>query len=382
MKRRVDRLFVRMHPRIYKARRVVTLDPSQPEIWDAGLAVHNERIVALGPWIELKDHGPSFDLGPATLVPALINAHTHLELSHLVGKIPPGLGFMAWADQLFALLRTADQAPSKRANVNFACPGVAYVVDVRSKPTPLGSPQQHVCTAVRTLREYAGRNRAICPELEQGREVWSFAAHALYSTHAEFAVQLKFMAEQHGRVFSIHLSEVPGENQLFLSGQGDFAAFLRARRVLPKGFDAPGLSAVAYADALGILNVRTVAVHCVHVSDADIEILARSGARVCLCPRSNAWIGVGQAPVAALWTAGIPLCLGTDSLASNADLDMWSELRALRDFLPDISLTELLTMASRNPAAALGLDDQCGCLKLGMPARWAVAPEDFANLPA
>lgn len=369
-----------MYPCIYKARRIITLDPDVPELWDAGLAVQHGRIVAVGPWSELKSCGPVHDLGTVTLVPGLINAHTHLELSHLAGAIPQGLGFSAWADSLFALLRTSARKQNSAQSFNdYVGQGLACVLDVCSRPGHTYAQLEQAGIHIVSVQEYAGRVRKI--DDTANTLTWSRAAHALYSTQAEFVVQLKQWCENQGKVFSIHLAEVPGENDFFVHGQGQFAEFLRARRILLKNFQPPGLSAVAYAKSLGVLNARTLAVHCVHVDDADIDVLAHSGTRVCLCLRSNAWIGVGQPPVAALHEAEIPLCVGTDSLASNTDLDIWAELRAVRAVLPTITLTELLAMATRIPAELLGLGQEYGRLAVGNRACWAVLPEDWAELP-
>ena len=154
--------------------------------------------------------------------------------------------------------------------------------------------------------------------------------------------------------------------------------FLRVRRILPKGFEAPGISAVAYAHELGLLDCSTLAVHCAQAGGEDVEILAASGASVCLCPRSNANIGVGTPPASSLRAAGVPLCLGTDSLASVENLDLWEELRALRALLPPgTPLTGLLEAVTVAPARALGIAGDYGSLEPGRLAAWAVLPEDF-----
>lgn len=367
-----------MHPHVYAARRILTLDPEMPEIRDGALAVQHGRIVDLGPWARLKSYGPSHDLGPVTLAPGLINAHTHLELSHLAGAIAPVLGFFAWADALFARLRHPPHKSDLPAlDAHIFGQGLACILDVCSKPAQRYEQLAQAGIRVLSVREYAGRTRIV----DDAEPAWSRAAHALYSTQPEYVVQLKNWCERRGKLFSMHLAEVPGENELFLRGQGQFAEFLRARRILSKNFQPPGLSAVAYAKSLGILNARTLAVHCVHVQDADIDILTRSGAGVCLCLRSNAWIGVGQAPVAALHEAEIPLCVGTDSLASNTDFDLWSELRAARACAPQMSLTELVAMATRTPAFLCGLSGEYGHLGVGMRACWSLVPQDLADLP-
>jgi cytosine/adenosine deaminase-related metal-dependent hydrolase len=360
------------------------MDPACPEVMDGAILLEDGRIVAVAPWRETAG-APCRDLGPVTLVPGLVNAHTHLELSHLARRVPGGQGFAGWADGLFAAMR-ANRLTSSDLNaalVGARASGTCFVADV------VGGEALAVRAALAAqglgghlFREMSGRGGLpeLSPQDWPGR--WSPSVHALYSTAPALAREAKGWCVSRGLPFSLHLAEAPGENELFLGRGGEFAAFLSARRILPKGFVPPGLSAVAYASELGLLDGRTLAVHCVHVDEADIGILVRSGAGVCLCPRSNRRIGVGEAPVATLHAAGATLCLGTDSLASNDDLDLWAELRAVRALLPtDIPLRDLLAMVTTHPAKVLGLGDEYGSLEAGKRAVWAVLPPDFAVLP-
>ena len=362
-----------------RAGRILTMNPSHPEIRDGGLLVREGRILAVGSWKEMAGSGIPRDLGPVTMVPGLINAHTHLEVSHLGGRMPMRQGFMAWADALFAAMREGRPGESAvdRAVMEAQASGTCCVADVVGREFDLvRSVLQRRGLEGFLLREYSGRGREFTPMPLPG--LWSLGVHALYSTDSGLAQAVKGWCELRGLPFSLHLAEVPGENELFLSGGGEFAAFLRERRILPKGFAAPGMSAVGFAGALGLLNERTVAVHCVQVGGDDVQILAQSGAFVCLCPRSNRNIGVGEAPVAALRVAGIPLCLGTDSLASVQSLDLWEEVRAVRRLLPaQATLEEILSMATVNPARALGLGQDLGSLEVGKRAAWAVLPHDL-----
>ena len=362
-----------------RAGRILTMDPKCPEIVDGGLCVRDGRILAVGPWKEVAGGGARRDLGPATIVPGLINAHTHLELSHLAGLASLGQGFLAWADSLFAAMRTA--RPGKGA-MDLAVreardSGTCCVADVVGREFDL------VRLVLRQgglegflLREYSGRNRDFDPSDLSGP--WSSGVHALYSTDSGFSQAVKGWCESRNLPFSLHLAEVPGENELFLRGEGEFADFLRKRRILPRGFRVPAMSAVKFAAKLGLLNERTLAVHCVQVDGDDMKILARSGASVCLCPLSNAGIGVGDPPAAALHAAGIPLCLGTDSLASSPGLDLWEEVRAVRRLLPvGTAIQDILPMVTVNPARALGLCRDYGSLAVGKRAAWAVLPRDL-----
>jgi cytosine/adenosine deaminase-related metal-dependent hydrolase len=364
-----------------RARRILPMTPDCPEIADAGLLIRDGRILAVGPWDEIAGHGVERDLGAVTLVPGLINAHTHLELSHLARCVATGQGFMAWADSLFAAMRQGrpDESALEQAAWEARASGTCCVADVVAREAELvsGALAGQGLEGL-LLREFSGRGRAFNPPALPGR--WSAAIHALYSTEKAFAQTVKDWCLARDLPFSLHLAEVPGENELFRSGRGEFADFVRARRILPKGFQVPGVSATEFARNLGLLDEKTLAVHCVRVDRRDVEILAQSGASVCLCPRSNRLIGVGDAPVADLHAARIPLCLGTDSLASVQSLDLWEEVRAVRRLLTrPAPLHDLLAMVTVNPARVLGLEHDFGSLEAGKRAVWAVLPGDLAE---
>ena len=365
----------------FRAARILTMNPAEPVIADGGILVDSGRVVAIGQWRRIAGHGEVTDLGRVTLVPGLVNAHAHLELSHLAGRIPPGLGFPGWADRLFAEMRGQhpDAQSVERAVASMRASGTCLVADVvgREAAAVRRALDAHALGG-HLFREFSGGRRA--PGLETGTcpGSWSPSVHALYSTDPALARELKGWCSARGLPFSLHLAEVPGENDLFLGLGGDFASFLQVRRILPKGFEAPGISAVAYAHELGLLDCGTLAVHCAQAGGEDAEILAASGASACLCPRSNAYIGVGAPPASSLRAAGVPLCLGTDSLASVENLDLWEELRALRALLPPgTPLTGLLEAVTVTPAHALGIAGDYGSLEPGRLAAWAVLPEDF-----
>ena len=370
--------------KVIRAARILTMDPRQPELEDGGILLREGRILAVGPWKAVAAEGEHHDLGKVTLAPALINAHAHLELSHLAGRIPAGLGFAAWADMLFEAMRVG--RVTEEAIFQAVCrardAGVCCVADVVGREFELvRRALDHSQVSGHLFREFSGRARGddFCPEPLPG--AWSPAVHALYSTDSALAQAVKRWCSSRVLPFSLHLAEVPGENELFERGSGEFADFLRTRRILPKGFAPPGVSATAFARDLGLLDSRTLAVHCVAMSGDDVDIMAASEAFACLCPRSNRHIGVGEAPAARLRMAGVPLCLGTDSLASAPDLDLWEELRAVRSLLPpDTPRADLLAMITCNPARVLGLDADFGSLTEGRRAAWSVLPEDFARL--
>jgi cytosine/adenosine deaminase-related metal-dependent hydrolase len=117
-------------------------------------------------------------------------------------------------------------------------------------------------------------------------------------------------------------------------------------------------------------------VHCVHVSESDVGIIKRSGAHIALCPRSNDLLDVGRAPVALFNKLGIPLALGTDSLASNNSLSLWDELRfALETFPDDLAEQDVFSMVTTGGAAALGITATSGSLCAGKRADFQVVGE-------
>ncbi|MFP5258214.1 MAG: amidohydrolase family protein, partial [Acidobacteriota bacterium] len=204
------------------------------------------------------------------------------------------------------------------------------------------------------------------------------SGHALYSTSPDTLRRAKALCRDRGAPFCLHLAEHPGEVELLASGTGEFAALLRGR-LLPGDWRAPGRTPVAEAQAQGLLGRDTLAVHAVHLTKADVAILADSGATACLCPRSNARIGVGTADAPALLAAGIPLALGTDSLASNDDLDLWNEVRALLAAHPGLPGRAILAALTVVPARLLGRANDLGRLAPGATGGIAVIPPDLAE---
>ena len=354
----------------YRIRRILTMNPEQPVLDDGLLWVGQGSIQAVGPYRSRKSDfsAPIQDLGEQTMVPGLINAHTHLELSHLHGLTTPGQGFTSWVHSLLKLPVKKVQPDRIRLAIDeMQALGVAGIGDISGhNPQQMLKIHSDLPFPSRLFVEYLGFSppATLSWPINSDPPVahLSAAGHALYSTHPETLQAVKSWTAHHERPFSIHLAEHSGELDLLTTGRGDFAQFLRGR-LLPPSYRPPGLSSVAYADRLGLLDQRTMAVHCVHINHQDILILRQRQAHVCLCPRSNAYIHCGRPPAEELHTAGVPLCLGTDGLCSNHDLNLWHEARYLAGiWRGNLSLTELISLITINPAQALGLEQTAGSL--------------------
>ncbi len=172
------------------------------------------------------------------------------------------------------------------------------------------------------------------------------------------------IAREQSAAYAIHVAESAAEMELLHDGTGPFADL--ASRMIP-GFEAPGRGAVSYLEALGVLE-GTLAIHCAKVLPVELPLLARSAAGAVVCPRSNEYLQNGSAPVRRMLDAGVKVGIGTDSLASNSDLDLMTEARAVRDRDASISPEELLHMMTVAGAQLLGLDDYFGTLEPGKQA--------------
>jgi cytosine/adenosine deaminase-related metal-dependent hydrolase len=331
--------------------------PLPPAIADGAVALDGDRVVAVGPRAEVEArHGRGEPLD-AVLLPALVNAHLHLELSHLAGRVPGGEGLPAWIER-FVRARLAagdDGAPAAmaRAAAQLVEAGVAAVGDVSNglgSLAPLGEAGLagtvfHEVFGAAPERLAAARQaaRAVRARAVPARGLRAVESpHAVYSTDGDGLLELLA-----GPPASLHLAEDPAEREWVATGGGPFAA-LRARMGGAPGPAQPARSAVALAAPR--LAPGWLAVHCVDLDGEDLALLAASGATAVLCPRSNAHISRARPPLARLLAAGVPLAVGTDSLASSPSLAPLAELAWLRRDQPEVPARALLPLAWNGPA--------------------------------
>ena len=167
----------------------------------------------------------------------------------------------------------------------------------------------------------------------------------------------------------------PGKRFNFYgTGTGPFQELLARRGRWHGGFAPPGCSPAAYLDRLGFWDEQTLAVHGVWLEAPDRELLARQGVCVALCPRSNLHTGAGFPDLPALQRAGVKLALGTDSLASSPDLNLFQEMQVLQERFPEVSGPDLLALATINGAAALNRAQDLGSLRPGKKAALLFVP--------
>jgi cytosine/adenosine deaminase-related metal-dependent hydrolase len=194
----------------------------------------------------------------------------------------------------------------------------------------------------------------------------SLAPHAPYSTSPELLRAIRSAVDRSALpITSVHLGESPEEMEMLAHGTGAWPGMLKVVGVWRDDWVVPGCGPVEYLDRLGILDSRTLVVHGVQFDTAALTRLAELGATLVTCPRSNQWVGVGVPPIERFYESGVAVAVGTDSLASVEDLNLFAELKAMRWLAPSVPPRELLRSATVIGARALGLDTDLGSLAPG-----------------
>lgn len=352
------------------------------------VAVDHGRVVAAGragATLPLAGDAPLVDLGPWAVLPALVNAHTHLELSWLRGQVAPAARFTEWVPAM--LRRRMDAPPAEtvagaigRAIRELHDSGTGVVGDISNSlatVAPLrASPLEGVVfhEVLRLASSDAddvldAALRAQAAHGTSGRFPVSLAPHAPYSVSPRLFQGIR--AAQARTPFlpsSVHLAESADECELLRSGHGPWRTLLERLNAWDPGWVAPESTPVEYLDRMGVLDARLLAAHAVQCTDDDLRRLRDRRVTVVTCPRSNAFVGAGDPPIARFYAAGVRVAVGTDSLASNDDLNLFAELARMRQLAPRVPAAALLESATRAGAAALGLPDRHGAIEPGCAA--------------
>ncbi len=365
-----------------------------PPITDGAVLVADDgRITAVAAHAQVPDPPGArrVEFPDAVLVPGLVNAHTHLELTHLAGRNPER-EFSRWIRTIRALkdATTPEEFDHSAEQGVRDCwmAGVTCVADTGSTGAPLralarlgarGIYYQEVfgpdpADRAATLAELRAAVARLGP-VASGRARLGVSPHAPYTVSEPLYRAVAAFARREALPLAVHLAESREETALVRDGAGSFAEALRARGI---PVQAHHCSPVQYLLQLGVLERATgwLCIHCVQVDEGDIDILRRAGVGLASCPRSNRAHAHGTAPLAALRAAGIPVGLGTDSVVSAGDVNLWAEAAAAGLYEEDA-----LRMLTIEGARALGLDAEIGSLEVGKQADLAVFPSTVFSRP-
>lgn len=370
---------------IYSARWVLPMSESAP-IEHGAVAVDGALIVGVGGAAEIAARFPDArveDFGQSVILPGLINTHTHLELTALRGYLENEENdFFAWLRKL-TLARLERMTPDDiRVSATWgACEAV------RAGITCVGDASDSAMMSMLALRDVGLRGvvfqESFGPDprlvdenfaklkgkVAELREVESELVRVGVSPHAPYTVsraQLELIADfalAERLPLMMHAAESEAEELFLRDGTGLFAEGLARRGI---EWSAPGMSTIQYLQQAGILETQPLLAHCIRVDDKDIETLKETGSKVAHCPKSNAKLGHGRAPLAKFVEAGVVVGLGSDSVASNNTCDLIEEARFALLSAQNPSLKASHILAAATSAGVLREGAQADLIVVGL----------------
>jgi len=335
---------------------------------------HSEASLSSTVMPSLSEASPRIlDLDGRAVIPGLVNAHTHLELSALSGlfqEISPG-DYLGWVRKLMFKRNTLSEWEIYKAFADAgkkcADEGTAIVGDVSNIPMVKypGAENRENLPWRYLFWEWIGFTVMSCHAESRGNPMWlpfieadtqdylyltfgmtglsngktwvdqfSIVSHAVYSTSAYLIKKTKDWCKKRGRIFSIHVGETEEERKLIEEGKGAWKEFLEELGKWDTEWKPPGTTPVRYLENLGALDENTLLVHCLHLRPDDWDAIRKNQCRVCLCPRSNHKLGVGAIPASEILNRRISFLIGTDSLASSPSLNIFEEAVFLLEHYP------------------------------------------------
>ncbi|WP_457755502.1 amidohydrolase family protein [Thermodesulfatator indicus] len=381
-------LRISKRPTLYRSKYLLPIIKEPVE--NGAIIAAEGLIIDSGPYKQVKKGfiGEEVDLGHSLLLPALVNAHTHIELSAFKWRLSPTSSFVSWIKKLIRLrqeITPEEYIKSARLGLKEMWQaGIGLIGDHGNTglSVPLLKDSPFRAVFFREVIDFQGRTNLkefLKDQLSDPKVVLSLAPHAPYTVSPILMQAIKKWTQKYRLPFSLHVAESPEEVEFLLHGKGPIKELLKERGQWPSSFVAPGLRPVFYLDRLEILDENTICVHLTQASSQELALLAKRKAKPCLCPRSNTFLGVGFPQVEEMLALGLEPCLGTDSLASNDYLSIFAEIAALKQYFPALSPDILLKMATWWGAKALKQKDM-GYIDKGAIADLLILPAEGEKL--
>lgn len=333
--------------------------------------------------------GSASDFDPATIekyegtiIPGFVNAHCHLELSFMKGAIPEKTGLISFVKHVIALRdrysKEEEKAAMAAAENEMIANGIVAVGDISNDERSffqksIGRLRYHTFIELFDLgSDMTG------DALKKGKELMDIARqipkssssltpHAPYSCTPQLIRETDRLTLEGSKILSIHLQEQEDENRLFTEKKGAWIQFLHDMGCSDHWIEAGAKSSLQYLLPLLSPSNKKLFVHNTFSSAEDIDIAMEKGGEVywVFCPSANLYIEDRLPDYPLFVRKGAKGCIGSDSLASNHRLCIWSEIKQIKAHYPEIPLEILLTWASINGAEALGMDTALGSIRPG-----------------
>lgn len=353
---------------------------------------YSKGILTIGPdgtILDIEDTGgvlresAEIEFFSGAIVPGFVNAHCHLELSHMQNSFQSGTGFVPFLKQVVTE-RTADPdiilQAAEKADILMYRNGIVAVGDIANGTSAFEVKQNSkidYLTFVEALGFSPGRaGKAFewvknCLAIAEIMGLKASAVpHSPYSVSKSLFSAIALEAAMNGTVLSLHSQESLEEDELYLSGSGGLANHLRENLGIDTSFFIPtGESALRSTLKLLPSGNNLLLVHNLYTQESDLDYIESvrglNKTWFVLCPGSNLYIQNRLPDVRLFKKRYLQICLGTDSLASNHQLSILEEMTLIQDAFPEISMNELTTWATYNGAKALQLDAWAGSIEVG-----------------
>ncbi len=366
------------------AKYILTLDRPQP-IEDGFVLIQGHRILQVGKRKQLFSLRSVrlLDLGDTILLPGLINAHCHLDYTLFKGKVPYRGRFRDWLRRMGAKAEETSSIEFRKSVEKGIRESLAYgtttLCDISTSGESWSLLQESglrsfvflelmdlgLSSPWKYWRQFLERLRECHPTIQTLSNFrWGLSPHTPFTVSKELFQWTGRYLNQHGNIpTTLHLSESREEAAYFKSGKGPIAERVR---FLNPGWEIPcGTTPVRYLNVLGWLPKLDLGVHLNVVDDKDLKLLSKNRVSVVYCPGSHLFFRHPPFRYKQMRRHHIPVCLGTDSLASNQSLSLFREMRLFQEEHPSVSAQEILSMATVKPARALGWGLQLGQIRPG-----------------
>ncbi len=303
------------------------------------------------------------------LSPAFINSHCHLELSHLKRAIPEGTGIPGFIQKVQRFRNTdRDMVKMAASAADYAMKayGTIAVGDISNSPVTM---EVKLKSSLRyhTFVESFGFDPKMASEIAKKNEqlVKAFREKGLSATgvpHAPYSVSsdlIKYLLKENFEPKCIHMQESLAEDDFIREGKGELTGALKTLGVDLQNHQGKQVSPLLYMLSQIRNDQKILFVHGTMTQTAEMDLIKSDfpNAAFCACPRANLYIEETLPDYPGFHKSGLKMLIGTDSLASNYDLDIWAEIETIQNHYPEIPFEEIIAWATGNAADFFGWDD-------------------------